>query len=66
MIKSFNGILPAAFPHLSASERYRKYSRNEKRRIHMKIVVTTVYDVMILAHVFVMHNVAVYIARTED
>jgi hypothetical protein len=25
-----------------------------------------VYDVMILAHVFVMHNVAVYIARTED
>jgi hypothetical protein len=31
----------------------------------MKIVVTTLFDVMILAHV-VMHSAAVYVARSED
>jgi hypothetical protein len=32
----------------------------------MKIVVTTVFDIMVLAHVFVMHSAAVYVARRED
>jgi hypothetical protein len=32
----------------------------------MKIVITTVFDIMILAHVFVMHSAAVYVARSED
>jgi len=31
----------------------------------MKIIVTTVFDIMILAHVFVMYSVAVYVARSE-
>ena len=68
MIKSFNGILPAVFPHLSALERYRKYSRNAKRSICMKtkIVVTTVFEIIILVHVFVVHSAAVYVARSED
>jgi hypothetical protein len=68
MIKSLNGFLPAVFPHLSALERYRKYSRNAEMSIHMKmtIVVTTVFDIMILTHVFVMHSAAIYVARRED
>jgi hypothetical protein len=36
--------------------------------VHMKmeIFVTTVFDVMILAHVFVLHSAVVYVARSED
>ena len=68
MIKSFNGFLPAVFPHLSALGRYWMYSRNAKRSIHMKmeIFVTAVFDIMILAHVFVLHSAAVYVAHSED
>jgi hypothetical protein len=32
----------------------------------MKIVVTTAFDIMMLAHVFVVCSAAVYAARNED
>jgi len=31
-----------------------------------KIVVTTVFEIIILVHVFVVHSAAVYVARSED